>query len=118
MQVEVTKTPLAIEQAMIEPQLAIKTVYSNLAANRTAHRTDQYEAFELIVRRGQPFALILVPERDLPSGSVIATKAIFQLQSLTEDTYMSAFEVETETTVNGSAIRVELKTPVKAAIGR
>ncbi len=106
------------QEPAVEPGLTVKTVYCNRAANRSAHKTDQYKDYELILRRGQPFSLTIVPTTDLPSGTEIATKAVFQMQSVSTKLLVKAFEVDTVTTVHGTAIRVELKTPVTAAVGR
>uniref|UniRef100_K7GB58 protein-glutamine gamma-glutamyltransferase n=1 Tax=Pelodiscus sinensis TaxID=13735 RepID=K7GB58_PELSI len=108
--------------------LKLTNINWQLEANGSAHHTDEYASKELIVRRGQPFSIMLnynrtlKPEESLtftaetgPKPSLQAkTQAVFSISSTASNGTWSAVQQSTES----SSVTISIYCPANAAIGR
>ncbi|XP_074868232.1 protein-glutamine gamma-glutamyltransferase E-like [Carettochelys insculpta] len=96
--------------------------------NARAHHSAEYSSRELIVRRGQPFTIILNCNRELRTGESFTftaetgpkpslqakTRALFGISSTASSSTWSAVQQST----NSRSISVSISSPANAAIGR
>ena len=96
----------------------VKGVDLNLEENRRVHRTDYYDDSGLIVRRGQAFSLTVAAQQSLPAKAKVVSRATFQLTTTNRFRRLYTFEVDTVATVEGSSIKIDLKTPADVSVGK
>ncbi|XP_012521267.1 PREDICTED: protein-glutamine gamma-glutamyltransferase E [Propithecus coquereli] len=106
--------------------LELQNINWQVRSNRQAHHTDQFSSQELIVRRGQPFEIVLTMSRSLssrdrleftvstgpqPSESAM-TKAVFPLSNGSSGGWSAVLKDS-----NSSNLAITISSPASAPIG-
>ncbi|XP_028612490.1 protein-glutamine gamma-glutamyltransferase E [Grammomys surdaster] len=106
--------------------LEVQNINWQMPANRRAHHTDKFSSKELIVRRGQPWEMILVGNRSLASGEDLnfivstgpqpsesaRTKAVFSISERNTGGWSAALKAN-----NGNNLVIAISSPASAPIG-
>nr|XP_056700941.1 protein-glutamine gamma-glutamyltransferase E-like [Euleptes europaea] len=109
------------------PALNLANIDLKWKENTLAHHTDQYSTKELVVRRGQPFAITLTYRGRKPSGNlmfIMETGANPALQAKTRvafavtQTPSSGTWSAVQTSAGASTMTVSISSPDNAIIGR
>uniref|UniRef100_A0A8C6GZQ4 Protein-glutamine gamma-glutamyltransferase E n=2 Tax=Mus spicilegus TaxID=10103 RepID=A0A8C6GZQ4_MUSSI len=106
--------------------LQIQNVNWQVPMNRRAHHTDKFSSQDSIVRRGQPWEIILVCNRSLESGEDLnfivstgpqpsesaRTKAVFSISGRSTGGWNAALKAN-----SGNNLAITIASPVSAPIG-
>ncbi|XP_011237739.1 protein-glutamine gamma-glutamyltransferase E isoform X2 [Mus musculus] len=106
--------------------LQIQNVNWQVPMNRRAHHTDKFSSQDSIVRRGQPWEIILVCNRSLESGEDLnfivstgpqpsesaRTKAVFSISGRSTGGWNAALKAN-----SGNNLAIAIASPVSAPIG-
>lgn len=106
--------------------LEVQNINWQMPMNRRAHHTDKFSSQDFIVRRGQPWEVILLCNRSLESGDNLnfivstgpqpsesaRTKAVFSISGRNTSGWSAALKAS-----NGNNLFIAIASPVSAPIG-